>query len=428
MQESDAKQAQQEQAEFDQAWKDRLVFLCILAISVLLHVVLLVPTGVALIEPDDWGFTLESSLTHEPDADPDEPEEEDQNEIEPGIDAETKPTLTWIGDKEYREHIARRAEFEQKENQLDKIGEETQSAGADAVSPTNPSTPSIAAAPSEATKPVETPLVVEREVVQAVAQAKPTETSESTQEEQKPFANETPERPEPEKAATELGVRQGPLPLTPYAGVFAQLLQFGAKQKELVEAAPSVTQGEDAKEVAAIARAKPAEPPEKPPEKPTEEPQEKPKEQNAKPAVDPAKPTPATPAAGENAKPKGRQTDGKPDDRESDATSIEWKKVKSGAPIARQGLVIQPVKPKFTSLERVWGGKLYNRSVEVIIAFRNTGVPDLERTRIVKGTSDSKLNARFLDSIRNWTARGEKIDALGDDEVIQMSFTIVPIG
>jgi hypothetical protein len=114
--------------------------------------------------------------------------------------------------------------------------------------------------------------------------------------------------------------------------------------------------------------------------------------------------------------------DGNPSDRDSDATSVikispdQWR---SGKPLASQGIVLRPRRPSFTANQLVINApsdlvaELHidrrGKPQDVVILF-STGSPSIDRS--------------LESSLYRWRASGDQIDALEDEETLNITIHI----
>jgi hypothetical protein len=301
--------------------------------------------------------------------DPDDFARDPEEEPEPpemllGIDTpEDRPTMTWIGHREYEEHLARLADVEQAAFTTD---------AAVAGQQTPESADGRGAAP--APEPPE------------------------AQPEQEQQPEREPETPEPVEEP-----ELSPADLLAIESLFRALGETPApvavREETETEEAPErrETETEDwldelRKIVERVERSAEAEPA-------------------------PKTPPGNAPVAGAEPNP-GEQAD-----QESDATSvveIPLDELKPGKPIARQGLALHPRRPSFTDLVRVTAAA-GNPLVE--IRFAKSGKPD--RATILESSGDRRIDHAIESSLYRWRASGPPLDALAADGHVDIRIRIL---
>ncbi len=151
----------------------------------------------------------------------------------------------------------------------------------------------------------------------------------------------------------------------------------------------------------------------------------------------PALPEPRDPLAGagggggsgERGAPSGGDDQpGEPSDRESVATALkeaidltDW-----GRPLARQGLEVTTVRPRWSVTTRL---ARMPRNPVVLIRFGADGTVRsaefLRDKRLVFSTGFEDVDGPLMDAIYRWKASGEAIEALGEGETHQVSVRVV---
>jgi outer membrane biosynthesis protein TonB len=116
------------------------------------------------------------------------------------------------------------------------------------------------------------------------------------------------------------------------------------------------------------------------------------------------------------------QTDNKSSDRDSEATSLihisadQWK---SGKPLAAKGIVLRPRRPSFTANQLV-SNTPGNLVAELHID--KNGKP--MRVLILVSTGSRSIDRSLESSLYRWRASGEDIDALKENETIEITIHI----
>ena len=175
-----------------------------------------------------------------------------------------------------------------------------------------------------------------------------------------------------------------------------------AATTEAVQEARAVLEAfraEFAKAIEEAAQAQPEPQPEPTPEAP-QQPEPSPQQ--------PAEPTPA----------EDRDQDGSPgqqDTRVSPATSlpVEMRRTELGKVVAGEGLKINTTRMRLTTLQRM-SGRAPSPLVEIF--FQHDGTVARARIPRGRGSGRSDLDNSLINSIYEWTATGERIDALEEDD------------
>ncbi len=118
-----------------------------------------------------------------------------------------------------------------------------------------------------------------------------------------------------------------------------------------------------------------------------------------------------------------RKADAIPGDRDSEATSIievSQKNWESGKPLAAEGLVLRPVHPTFTSLQRL---SIQSGTLVVSLFIDRRGIP--MDVVIHRGTSSRSINQSLKNSLYRWTASGEQIEVLDGEDTIEITIRIL---
>jgi hypothetical protein len=118
-----------------------------------------------------------------------------------------------------------------------------------------------------------------------------------------------------------------------------------------------------------------------------------------------------------------RKADAIPGDRDSEATSIievSQKNWESGKPLAAEGLVLRPVHPTFTSLQRL---SIQSGTLVASLFIDRRGIP--MDVVIHRGTSSRSINQSLKNSLYRWTASGEQIEVLDGEDTIEITIRIL---
>ena len=369
-----------------------------LGLSVLLHVVIavLLIGGVA-------GTAVPTGIEHA--ADQEEPDVEDVEVL--GIDESEADTLTWIGYREYEEHLARLSEVEQAAMlAAPSAGGGGGPAGSSASAAAAPSPPPLpgAARPSasapastapadpverperlvdpeirsdEATRPTETPSDVEPETPTEATTSEPTPSPDpTTKPDEETTSRETEEDPaeETKKPESETEPRESP----------DEKPEPKPEPKPGPAPSPEPTPGE--------------EPTPTPSPEPGEEPSEEPSETPGQ-----GPPAPPTPESGNDA------------DRDAEATSVidtppaNWR---NGRPLAAEGLEIRTRRLAIPLL--TWNSLRPTATPVAELEFLPNGRP--KTARLVESSGDAKLDDYILDALFRWRASGKRLKELEGDE------------
>lgn len=408
--------------------RERLVIWCALIISIAIHLFILLP-GLVEASSSEEKMVEEEYLLNKSEFK--KQEEEEEKKLELGIDDSEASTLTWIGYKEYQEHMARLADVEQAELQAGSAM--PLSGGAPAAPDTPQVTPQPPTEPSPETaqqsnEPSTTPAEQETPTSNAPVEKQPVDSAAG------PKSNEQSDAPPPPGGLPKLP--EGPAP----PGETNVPLQ-GVETPTPNEVLPESTSQEQSPPV----------PDPKPSESPASEKQElknestpqetTPKESTEpKPPVQPTPPvTPSkagpggTPGAGQpvpDSSPPRDETDEKlppkPDAAKADSTATSTVKVplkdwRKGKPIAASGLRLFPRRPTFTALQGVTAGG--SKNLFVRFEFGSNGKP--AKVTLVRGTGIMALDRTFIASFYQWRASGKQLKELKKGERVPVQLEIV---
>ena len=112
-------------------------------------------------------------------------------------------------------------------------------------------------------------------------------------------------------------------------------------------------------------------------------------------------------------------------ERESDAVSIEEPlKIQWGKPIAAEGLEIITTRkgPDFSAYTSVTARP---KPLFVEISFGPEGAQQVRRVEKLGSSGNEDIDRPYINVIYRWRARGERIDALGADEVVKVRLRII---
>jgi len=132
---------------------------------------------------------------------------------------------------------------------------------------------------------------------------------------------------------------------------------------------------------------------------------------------EPRQPSPAG-SAGDTTAKRGELSD-----RESDATSIievpmnAWQ---LGRPLAAQGIVLRPVRPRFTTLNRL-DGIARNPIGELVIG--RDGVPT--SARIIRSTGNESVDQAIRTALFRWRASGEQLEKLKPGQTLTIRLRLI---
>lgn len=130
-----------------------------------------------------------------------------------------------------------------------------------------------------------------------------------------------------------------------------------------------------------------------------------------------APPAPAGARGESTAKP------GEVSDRESDATSIidvpaaMWR---NGRPLAAKGVVLKPVRPRFTALDYV-DGIARNPIGELVLG--RDGIPQV--ARLIRSTGNPRIDEAIRNALFKWRATGEALDKLQPGQTVTIRLRLV---
>ncbi len=408
--------------------RERLIIWGALIISIAIHLFILLPGLVEASSPEQKIEEEEYLLNK---SEFKKQEEEEEEKLELGIDDSEASTLTWIGYKEYQEHMARLADVEQAELQAGSAM--PLSGGAPAapdrpeVTPQQPTEPTPETA-QPSSEPSTTPAEQETPASNAPVEEQPIDSATG------PKSTDKSDTPPPPGGLPKLP--EGPAP----PGETSIPLQ-GVESKQPDEALPESTSEE---QTPPVANPKPSESPasEKQEPKPEATPQET-KQTESKEPKPPVQPTP--PVAPSKAGPGGTagagppvpdsspardETDDKlppkPDAAKSDSSATSTVKVplkdwKKGKPIAASGLRLYPRRPTFTALQGVTAGG--SKNLFVRFEFGSNGKP--AKVTLVRGTGIMALDRTFTASFYQWRASGKQLKKLKKGERIPVQLEIV---
>lgn len=114
--------------------------------------------------------------------------------------------------------------------------------------------------------------------------------------------------------------------------------------------------------------------------------------------------------------------EGSPSDRDSEATSViqispeQWR---SGKPLASQGIVLRPRRPSFTANQLVTNAP---SDLVAELHINNQGKP--QNVIVLFSTGSSSIDRSLESSLYRWRASGLQIDALKDEETLNITIHI----
>ena len=138
--------------------------------------------------------------------------------------------------------------------------------------------------------------------------------------------------------------------------------------------------------------------------------------------VDGSANTSATPAPA-GARGESTAKPGEVSDRESDATSIidvpaaMWR---NGRPLAAKGVVLKPVRPRFTALDYV-DGIARNPIGELVLG--RDGIPQV--ARLIRSTGNPRIDEAIRNALFKWRATGEALDKLQPGQTVTIRLRLV---
>lgn len=394
-----------------------------IALSLTLHFGVIVPALVAMMTArTDAAPQLDSDF----DAEDLAPPPVEQDKIDLGKPESERSTLVWLGHDEYEEHRAALSAIEQAALDDRPFGGTPSLPAPPAQDvPQNPTADAPTQSPSETTaqtanssasdNPLEQPSETEVEIAHETPSDKPTveATIDAPDAQPTPLPADRPVAPQQPAGATSApnAVTQGEM-----FNAVSQLFQnvLSTAQQVAEEMAQSVTAGKDDEHAApqeAQASASSAKP-----ENAAQKTEEQTKQSAPAPRVTASAPAP-------NPDQPGEQRKAEQSDSESDASSItdvSMEDIKIGKPLATKGLELKPRKPTLTNLIRMTalpGNPLCE------IRFQRNGKPSL--ARLLSSSGDSRVDDAVLASLYRWRAEGPELDALGDDETLDIRIRII---
>ncbi|MBC22693.1 MAG: hypothetical protein CMJ32_02095 [Phycisphaerae bacterium] len=362
-----------------------------IACSLLIHFAVILPMLILASASQGDSSTLVQYTPEQPE---EEEKEDEEEEITLGIDESEAATLTWIGYEQYQEHMAMLAEQEQAAMTLENVP------AAEVVGPSTQ-------APAQATR---------------MDQGRPLTQAQS--------AAEAPDQPQEQEEPTNGGATKPALKLPPQAveptdpdvrkvlpgtSEPAPASTNDGKTEDTSEEAPEeATEPEPAKKQPVEKTDTPS-PPADPGDAPSDQP-----EQPAPPQEPEAEPN-------EGAPKEAPPAEGDPSEREADPTSIVdvppslWR---NGRPLAAHGLTLMTRRPRFTELTQI---TTTPTDPVCRIEFRSNGT--VSSAKIIQSSGYTRLiDEPVLDSLYNWTARGDQLRTLGPNQVVRITIRIRLIG
>ncbi len=111
-----------------------------------------------------------------------------------------------------------------------------------------------------------------------------------------------------------------------------------------------------------------------------------------------------------------------PADRDADPTStieVPPENWKTGKPVAGEGIQLRPRRPSFTAHQAVTSAP---GSMLATLVIDRTGRPII--VDITEGTGSGSIDRTLKSSLYSWRASGERIDAMGEGEMIRIPIEI----
>ncbi|MCE9620448.1 MAG: hypothetical protein K8R92_11165 [Planctomycetes bacterium] len=429
-----------------------------IAASIALHASLLIPQVRDLLLAASNGASSASkarqaafSVEKEMEKPPALTAEEEEQLIKLGIeDGTTKSTMTWIGYKDYQEHLAKLSQVDQAAFRESETGgqpmeaqpEQAPAAMAQSAPPAppaeNPPGPLSAAQPAvppTATAPAPTTPEAQAQEAQQAVQPPPLPASLALPEtpkvpnagEKVPLADERKieEQVLPvERVGDAKDAKVPPEPLKtdpppPPDAKPTDLKPNDLKPNEAKnpEAKPAEDKSAEAKPVAKPDPAKPVEQPPTPqqPAAATSPPTQA-SPDSAQPANQQANPSPQQPASQPGSKP-GPPSNGEVSDRESEASStvdVPPAKWRNGRPLAAKGLNVRTQRPIFDELTSVTTAPT-NPIIE--IEFDREGVP--KKCTILQSSGTPLVDQPILDCLYRWRASGSQLTKLPEGQTLK---------
>lgn len=292
--------------------------------------------------------------------------EQDDDEVKLGLAESSASTMTWVGFEDYEKHMAALADIEQA---------------------------AFTVAPEQGT-PVESP---GEELIETTAVAEPSRSVEPGPPVPPipPAMAEMPTAPAEPLEPTMNAERPTPAPSTVDSLMtLLTLVEQFAPVQELRERTETTAN------------------------RPTANPTPSPVEPTPKP-THPEQPNGAAPKAGDLD--SDEPTPGVVSDRQSSATStIEFRDLKAGRPIAAEGLELKPRRPELTTFQRLTTNPC---NPVVRIEFDAAGTP--VRAAILRTSCDDRFDRALLASLYRWRAVGDRLNDLAADQTTAITLEIL---
>ena len=112
-------------------------------------------------------------------------------------------------------------------------------------------------------------------------------------------------------------------------------------------------------------------------------------------------------------------------EKETDATStikVTREQWQQGKPLAAEGIELIPQKPEFTTLTLITA---LPRNTTGRITINHRG--KVTHAEIVRSSANQTVDRNIIDALYGWSARGQRIDAMTDDETIELDIQFVLI-
>ena len=360
-------------------------------------------------------------------------EEEEEEKLELGIDESEASTLTWIGYKEYQEHMARLAEVEQAELQA---GAAMPVSGG---APPAPEVPQVT--PQQPTEP--TTQTQEPSPEAAMEPAQDQEIASNAQpQDATPAPQASPESSTPSEAPPPPGglkkLPEGPAPpgetTNPETGIETPKPAETLPESQDQKPTDPVQNPQDAQKPASDEQApKPQSPPEQTKPDKTKPEQPKPPTEPT-PPVQPTQPGPGGTAGdgppAPDSMPARDETEqdlppvpdaAKSDSQATSTVKVPMKDWKKGKPLAAHGLRLFPRRPTFTALQGVTNGG--SKNILVRFEFASNGKP--AKVTLVRGSGNPSLDRLFKASFYQWRASGKQLSKLKKKEYVPIQLEII---
>jgi len=367
-----------------------------LAVSVLLHVFVLLPVMIRVLTAPSGHVAHAAQLTQDDDQQRDE-RKDSPDKLKLGIDDGSPSTLTWIGYEQYEKHLAQLSEVEQAAFTDDPVASPTPPTPMPSPAPSEqPAESARSAAPQPASE--DAPTRAEAEATDSMSSgAQGTQQGNATAElnaEPADFAAKLDAPLNDDAEPTERSTSNAP-------PISHALLAFAEQLRLFAEAAGA--DGDDDEhhgEAGAASQAANS--------------AERPQQQQSAPEQGRSAPS----AAATPADPDAQQAD--LDSVASSEVKVPYDELRPGKPLAARGLKLRPQRPEFVTLT-VMTSAPGNPLVE--IGFMRNGTPLV--ARVIESSGDTRIDNTVEASLYRWRAEGEPLRQLTGEQTLNVRIRII---